>query len=117
VRRFVAGRGFTSADQRTNARVVVVNEYFVQEMLQGRNAVRRRIRYTTRYAERSATGPPQGGTRAFMREPRRWYEIVGVMKNLGMDTTRDAFSSGKDRGVYHPLAHDAMRSGSLGSML
>jgi putative ABC transport system permease protein len=107
----VAGRGFNSADLRSNTQVVVVNEYFVTEILQGRNAVGRRIRYTTRYAERSATGQPQGGPRAFKRERGQWYEIVGVVKNLGMDTTRDAFTSGKGPGVYHPLTLDAMGSG------
>ena len=104
----VAGRGFTSADLTSAAQVVVVNEYFVNEILQGRNAVGRRIRYSTRYGERSSTGRPPGGTRAFMREPGGWYEIVGVVKNLGMDTTRDAFTSGKGPGVYHPLTPDAM---------
>jgi putative ABC transport system permease protein len=107
----VAGRGFNSADLRSNAQVVVVNEYFVNEILQGRNAVGRRLRYTTRYAERSATGQPHGGPRAFMREPGGWYEIQGVVKNLGMDTTRDAFTSGKGPGIYHPLTRDAMGSG------
>jgi predicted permease len=93
----VAGRGFTSGDVRSNLSVVVVNQYFVDEILHGRNAVGRRIRYATRNAEQTG----------------RWYEIVGVVKNLGMDTTRDAFTSGKGPGVYHPLTREAM--GSAGS--
>ena len=46
-----------------------------------------------------------------MREQGGWYEIVGVVKNLGMDTTRDAFTSGKGPGIYHPLTPDAMGAG------
>ena len=107
----LAGRGFTPADLASAAPVVVVNEYFVNEILQGRNAIGRRIRYSTRYGERSSTGRPPGGTRSFMREQGGWYEIVGVVKNLGMDTTRDAFTSGKGPGIYHPLTPDAMGAG------
>ena len=105
------GGGFNPSDLTSAAPVVVVNEYFVNEILQGRNAVGRRIRYSTRYGERSSTGRPPGGTRAFMREQGGWYEIVGVVKNLGMDTTRDAFTSGTGPGVYHPLTPDAMGAG------
>jgi putative ABC transport system permease protein len=108
----VAGRGFNSADLAPAAQVVVVNEYFVNEILQGRNAVGRRLRYSTRYGEQATTGRPHGD-RTFMLEPGGWHEIVGVVKNLGMDTTRDAFTSGTGPGVYHPLAPDAI--GSAGS--
>ena len=107
----VAGRGFNSGELRTDAGVVVVNEHFVNEILRGRNAIGRRIRYTTRYAQRTATGLPQGLARSVMREPGSWYQIVGVVKNIGMDTTRDAFTSGTGPGVYHPLTPDAVASG------
>jgi len=107
----VAGRAFNSGDLRTDAGVVVANEYFVNEILQGRNAIGRRIRYTTRYAQQAATGQPQGLPRSVMRERGQWYQIVGVVKNIGMDTTRDAFTSGQGPGVYHPLTPEAAASG------
>ena len=114
--RIIAGRGLTSGDVRTNAAVVVVNEDFAARLLQGRNAVGRRIRYSTRYGEWYATGQPQGLPRAVMLQPGRWYEIVGVVKNLGMDTTRDAFAEGYGPGIYHALTSAGMRSGDIHSV-
>jgi putative ABC transport system permease protein len=111
--RIVAGRGFNSGDVRSGANVVVVNQHFVDEVLDGRNAVGRRVRYESRFGERSATGRPVGRPLAEMREPGEWYEIVGVVENLGMDTTMDAFFPGEGPGIYHPLTRDAM--GSPGS--
>lgn len=108
----VAGRGFNSADVRSTSRVVVVNDHFVNVMLDGRNAVGRRVRYRTRFGERSVTGQPRGLPDARMREPGRWYEIVGVVHDLGMDTGNDAFFPGWGPGVYHPLTPDAMGLGS-----
>jgi predicted permease len=104
----VAGRAFNAGDLRSDVRVVVVNEDLVKELLQGRNAIGRRVRYSTRYSERAATGQPRGLSRPVMLERGPWYEIVGVVKHLGMDTTRDAFASGSGPGIYHPLTRDAM---------
>lgn len=107
----VAGRGFHSGDLRPGSRVVVVNQHFVDDILEGRNAIGRRVRYQTRYGEQMATDRPGPRARALMRQPGDWYEIVGVVKNLGMDTTKDAFFPGKGPGVYHPLTPEAMGSG------
>lgn len=105
-----AGRGFNTSDLRADARVVVVNEHFVDEILEGRNPVGRRMRYQTRAGERAATGQPVQLSRAEAREPGQWYEIVGVVQNLGMDTTKDAFFPGEGPGVYHPLTCAAMEA-------
>jgi putative ABC transport system permease protein len=88
----VAGRALEAADLESDTRAVVVNEYFVSRFLGGRNAVGRRLR------------PAR-------RDPGPWYEIVGVVSNLGMDTDRDPFHSGTGPGVYYPLARDATGSG------
>lgn len=109
--RIVAGRGFSAADQTPAGAVVIVNELFVDEMLGGRNAIGRRVRYTTRYGEREATGRGRDLPRPLMREPSRWYEIIGVASDLGMDTNKDPFYSGEAPGVYHPLAPEAMGTG------
>jgi putative ABC transport system permease protein len=106
----VAGRAFNSGDLRSDANVVVVNQHFVDDVLDGRNAVGRRVRYRTRWEQRSATGSPAVRSPAEMREPGDWFEIVGVVENLGMDTTMDAFFPGKGPGIYHPLTREAMGS-------
>ena len=107
--RIVAGRGFTSADR--GAAVAVVNEMFVTEILEGRNAVGRRVRYSTRAGQMYATGEPRGVAGPAAVQPGDWFEIVGVVSNLGMDTNADALHSGTGPGIYHPLTEAAMGSG------
>jgi putative ABC transport system permease protein len=112
----LTGRAFSAADLQSNAAVVVVNEHFVEEILGGRNAVGRRIRYQTRVGEGAAVGLAQPISRSRILEPSPWYQIVGVVRNLGMDTTRDAFASGRGPGVYHPLSRTAVAAGSVHSV-
>lgn len=107
----VAGRGFASADLEADARVVIVNEDFVERVLQGRNALGQRVRYTTGYGEREGAGRAELAPGATLRDPGEWYEIVGVVADLGMDTNKDAFYSGRGPGLYHPLTPEAMASG------
>ena len=83
-RPILSGRGFDSSDQREGASTVIVNTAFVDRVLGGRNPIGRRVRYTTSAGE----------------EPGPWYEIVGVVGDLGLD---DPMSPGRDAGVYHPL--------------
>src|SRR4030095_11691485 len=59
----LAGRGFAPHDTGAGANTVVVNHLFVDQILAGRNAVGRRIRY--RVAESQAT-----------TQPGPWYEII-----------------------------------------
>jgi hypothetical protein len=85
----LAGRALTSADEEAasdpNAPpVIVVNASFVRHVLGGGNAVGRRIRQTE-----------AGGTDG----PRRWYEIVGVVEDLG--TVSD--NPQNLAAAYHPL--------------
>ena len=78
------GRAFTAADVAADAHVVIVDETFVEKKLQGRNAIGRRIRFSP-YGERSTD------------ESRPWYEIVGVVPALGMQS---ASSRDVHGGVY-----------------
>jgi predicted permease len=80
----LAGRGFHSGDAGAPASPVIVNRSFVERVLGGRNATGVRLRYAGR-----ADQPPS-----------RWFEIVGVVKDLGMvhDNPREG------AGVYHPAA-------------
>jgi putative ABC transport system permease protein len=72
----IRGRALTTADAEQRARVVVVNETFVDEVLGGRNPIGRRFRFASK-AEPTAES---------------WYEIVGVVPDLnvsdGTDYTR-----------------------------
>ena len=84
----VAGRGFGSSDLHSDARIVVVNQSFVRQVLGDHNAVGRRVRYARSNGE--AEGP--------------WYEIVGVVPDLGMihDDPRNG------AGIYHPATPEAV---------
>jgi predicted permease len=68
----IAGRLFSLADVTRNADAVVVNQLFVERVLQGRPAIGRRIRMK---AEGSRVLEPPG----------QWLEIVGVIPDLVMN--------------------------------
>ena len=68
----LAGRGFAPHDTVVGANTVVVNHLFVEQVLAGRNAVGRRIRY--RVEESQA-----------IKEPGPWFEIIGVVRDLVPD--------------------------------
>lgn len=70
----IAGRAFHSGDLAPEARVIIVDQGFVDRMLDGRNAIGQRVRFA---AERKPDG-------TVSEEPRPWHEIVGVVKDLGM---------------------------------
>ena len=65
----LAGRGFAPHDTGVGANTVVVNHLFVDQILGGRNAVGRRIRYR---AEDSQA----------IKKPGPWFEIIGVVRDL-----------------------------------
>ena len=94
--RVVAGRGFHPGELAPDARVVVVNRSFVREVLGGRDPIGRRVRYTA--FEDSTARRPSGA------EPGPWYEIVGVVPDLGMKAAGDARSPA---GLYHPAPRGA----------
>ena len=69
------GRGFSASDLSPDRPVTIVNEAFVRVVLGGRNPIGRHIRSMS-----TRPGEP------IEPEERRgpWYEIVGVVKDLGM---------------------------------
>ncbi len=67
----VAGRGFHDGDRAAEARTVMVNEAFARRYMASGSPVGRRVRY----ASADATTP----------EP--WFEIVGVVRDIGMTPT------------------------------
>lgn len=79
----LSGRAFDRTDLGSDPSVVIVNTSFVDQVLGGRNAIGRRLRYRARRDE----------------EPGRWFEIVGVVGHLGMFGDNSQW----DAGFYHPL--------------
>jgi hypothetical protein len=64
----IRGRALTTADAEQRTRVVLVNEYFVDQVLGGRNPIGRRFRF-----------PLTRGPTAEL-----WYDIVGVVPDLSV---------------------------------
>jgi predicted permease len=91
-----AGRAFHAGDLAPGSRVVIVNESFVRLVLGGRNPIGRRLRYEWRNEESGPLSESAG--------PAPWYEIVGVVPDLGMSAATDP----KVAGFYHPLAADVV---------
>jgi predicted permease len=85
-----AGRGFGAGDEADSARAVIVDQGFVDQVLGGRNPLGRQLRLTPR------DGAPAG-------EEGPWFEIVGVVKDLGMSA---AWEREPAAGVYFPLRLD-----------
>lgn len=89
----LAGRGFHSADLASDARVVLVNPSFIDEVLGGRNPIGRRVRYLYPGDD---DAPVSG-----VREPGPWHEIVGVVREVALTIDPDLPHSA---GLYHPAS-------------
>ena len=95
----LAGRGFTRADAGPGARVAIVDHGFVEQVLQGRNAVGQqvRFRYPGPTERRWAPGDPVDP------QPGDWYEVVGVVRELGAGAPTQR---GRAAGFYLPATPD-----------
>ncbi|MDX2150301.1 MAG: ABC transporter permease [Bryobacteraceae bacterium] len=89
----LAGRAFRPADLQPGARVAIVDQAFVEQVLEGRHAIGQQVRFVDRDAIRA--GKPPGP----------WYEIVGVVKELGMGSPIEV---GRASGIYLPASPDRM---------
>jgi predicted permease len=87
----LAGRGFRTADLAPQARVAIVDQGFVDQVLLGRNPIGRRVRIA-----RAPT--PVTGMEA---DSLPWFEIVGVVKELGMSGAEE---TSRGLGLYLPAA-------------
>jgi putative ABC transport system permease protein len=65
----IRGRALTTADAEHRTRAVLVNEFFVDQVMGGYNPIGRRLRFSS------------------TREPtaESWYDIVGVVPDLGVN--------------------------------
>lgn len=86
----LAGRGFITADTQPGARVAIVDQGFVDQVLEGRNPIGQQVRFTRR-ANGDSEAPP-------------WYEVVGVVRDLGAGSPMD---KGRAAGYYIPATPDA----------
>lgn len=68
----IRGRALTTADAEQRARAVLVNEFFVDQVMGGRNPIGRQFRFSS---DRDATA-------------ESWYEIVGVVPDLGVSDNK-----------------------------
>ena len=84
----LAGRAFTAADLGAESRVVIVDQTFVDSVMQGRNPVGHRLRVGTRSQFDSGAAQLPA------------YDIVGVVKELGMSPHA---MPGREAGVYFPV--------------
>jgi predicted permease len=87
----LAGRGFRPADLAPGARVAIVDQGFVDQVLLGRDPIGRQLRINL------GTTPIAGP----QVDSLPLYQIVGLVKELGMDEVEEA-----DRGIglYLPAA-------------
>ena len=92
----LAGRGFTTADAIPGTRVAIVDHSFVEQILQGRNAVGQQVRFrypgpsARRWGPGNANDPPGLGD---------WYDVIGVVRELGVGAPTQA---GRAAGFYIP---------------
>jgi putative ABC transport system permease protein len=83
----LAGRAFTDADLAPGATAAIVDQGFVDQVLQGRNPIGQQVRYLDDDDQATANTNP-------------WFEIVGVVKDLGVGTP---FRKNRAAGFYTPV--------------
>ena len=103
-RPIVAGRGFGAADFSPTARTVIVNEAFAQELSRA-TKIGSPIGTRLRFAMSSANDDDEAGSRPRTWEP--WSEIVGVVRDFGLDPD----DNGNERPhIFHPASPGAVSS-------
>ena len=87
----LAGRAFRAADLAPGARVAIVDQGFVDQVLEGRNPIGQQVRFV------------EHGDDAAAKASNPWFEVVGVVQELGMGApTR----KGRAAGLYLPATPD-----------
>ena len=84
----LAGRAFRNADLAPGASVAIVDQGFVDQVLDGRNPLGQQLRFV------------QKGDAA-ANVPNSWFEVVGVVKELGIGTP---MREGRAAGLYVPIS-------------
>jgi predicted permease len=89
----LAGRGFNAADAEPGAQVAIVDQAFVNNVLQGRNPIGQQVRFTR------PTNPAG---------PGEWYTVVGLVGKLDSGVP---YRKGPFAGFYLPSTPDRLGSG------
>ena len=89
----IHGRALTTADAEYRTRAVLVNAFFVAQVLGGRNPIGRRLRF-------SATPEPTAES---------WYTIVGVVPDLGVSDNSGDFGRARIYQATLPRATGPLR--------
>jgi putative ABC transport system permease protein len=99
----LAGRTFHSGDYVPDSAggPVIVNQSFIRLVLGNRNPIGRRFKYI-QFEERSPR-------RVADIDKAPWYEIVGVVRDMGMAMGNDA----KVAGIYHPAPNGSVYPASV----
>jgi putative ABC transport system permease protein len=90
--RVLSGRAFTASDLTPGANVAIVDQGFVDQVLQGQNPIGQHVRFRTNDSD--PTTPPNP-----------WMEIVGVVKELGMGAPTRV---GRAAGLYLPSSPEGL---------
>ena len=88
----LAGRAFTAADLAPGAAVAIVDQGFVDQVLEGRNPIGQQVRFLSDGEKGTANTNP-------------WFEIVGLVKDLGMGSP---FRRNRAAGFYMPVAPERL---------
>jgi hypothetical protein len=96
----LAGRGFTTADAGPNSRVAIVDQGFVDQVLEGRNAVGQQVRFRYPGPPLRRWGPGNPDDPAGSGD---WYEVIGVVRELGAGAPTQP---GRAAGFYLPGTPD-----------
>jgi putative ABC transport system permease protein len=89
----ISGRALTTADAEHGTRAVLVNEFFVDQVMGGRSPIGRRLRFSS--------------TRAPTAES--WYDIVGVVPDLGVSDNKGDFGRARIYQTTLPRATGPLR--------
>ena len=89
----LAGRAFTAADAEPGAHVAIVDQAFVDNVLQGRNPIGQQVRFTR------PTNPAG---------PSEWYTVVGLVGKLDVGVP---YRKGPFAGFYLPTTPDRLGAG------
>jgi predicted permease len=97
----LAGRNFAASDAVPGTRVAIVDQGFVDQVLQGRNAVGQQVRF--RYPGPPAHPWSPGNPSDPDGKPGDWYEVIGVVRELGVGAPTQ---KGRAAGFYIPATPD-----------
>jgi predicted permease len=88
----LAGRAFHAGDLVPGGRVAIVDQGFVDQVLQGRNAIGQQVRFV----DEDFPG---------VDDPEPWFEVVGVVRELGVGSPSQR---GRAAGFYLPTTPDRL---------